>query len=380
MTSRDTCTGTESPAPAQCAIWRCWSDGSRAPSSTVDSRSGSSTTARVLLTVAWSSSVGRPAPDDLYESTALLPSRTWLLRRAARDAVVQIVTLPALLRRSVQGMWSAARFRRKNSKVPLPVLDSPRTSFNGSLTANRSFATVSFPLGEFKRIRAQHAGVTINDLVLGVVSGALRSWLAAHDENPSQSLTAGVPLGADSRGADPRLGGNRVPNMFTTLATDVDDPTERLRQISRTASTAKQIQQHMGMDLMTDWGQFIPPAIFPSLVRAYSRSNAASWHASAFNAIVSNVPGPRETVSVGGARLSDVFSVGPLAEGIGLNVTVWSYVTKLNFSLLACTDLLPDVEVLATYFPAALAELDLEAAATDNRHEEPDIDASGATA
>jgi diacylglycerol O-acyltransferase len=82
--------------------------------------------------------------------------------------------------------------------------------------------------------------------------------------------------------------------------------------------------------------------------------------------IVSNVPGPREPASIGGARLSDVFSVGPLADGIGLNVTVWSYVAKLNFSLLACTDLLPDVEVLASYFPAALAELDLEPAIPDD--------------
>ena len=75
--------------------------------------------------------------------------------------------------------------------------------------------------------------------------------------------------------------------------------------------------------------------------------------------IVSNVPGPREPASVGGARLADLFSVGPLADGIGLNVTVWSYVDRMNFSLLACPDLLPDVDTLAAYFPDALAELDL---------------------
>ena len=69
------------------------------------------------------------------------------------------------------------------------------------------------------------------------------------------------------------------------------------------------------------------------------------------------MPGPRELISIGGARLTDIFSVGPLVDGIGLNVTVWSYVDRMNFSLLACPDLLPDVEVLASYFPAALAEL-----------------------
>jgi diacylglycerol O-acyltransferase len=134
----------------------------------------------------------------------------------------------------------------------------------------------------------------------------------------------------------------------------------------------------MGLELLTDWGQFIPPSVFPVLVRAYSRAKVASWHPAAFNATVSNVPGPREPASIGGARLSDMFSVGPLADGIGLNVTVWSYVDKLNFSLLACTDLLPDVEVLASYFPDALAELDLEPAPAESSSEASDVDASGA--
>jgi len=321
-----------------------------------------------------------PAPNDVYESTDRIPGPLWLMRRGLVDAVLQVFSLPALLGRTVRGLWAATRFRRAHgSEVPKPVLDAPRTSFNGSLTAARSFATVTLAFAEVKRIRAQHEGVTVNDIVLAVVSGALRRWLDAHDEHPSRSLTAGVPIGTDQRGAAPRLGGNRVSNMFTTLATDIDDPVERLRQISRTAASAKKIQQHLGLELMADWGQFVPPSVFPVLVRAYSRAKAASWHPAAFNAVVSNVPGPREPVSIGGARLSDMFSVGPLADGIGLNVTVWSYVSTLNFSLLACTDLLPDVEVLASYFPAALAELDLEPAISDDPGtDEDDVDTSGA--
>ncbi|MGI9084963.1 MAG: WS/DGAT/MGAT family O-acyltransferase [Aeromicrobium sp.] len=322
-----------------------------------------------------------PAPDDVYESTDQIPGRLWLMRRALVDAVLQVFSLPRLLLRTVRGLGAAVRFRsEQGSEVPKPVLDAPRTSFNGSLTAARSFATVTLPFAEVRRIRTQHEGVTINDLVLAVVSGALRRWLAAHDEHPARSLTAGVPIGADQRGAAPRLGGNRVTNMFTTLATDVDDPVERLRQISRTSTKAKQIQQHMGLELLSDWGQFIPPSVFPVLVRAYSRAKAASWHPAAFNATVSNVPGPREPVTIGGARLGDMFSVGPLADGIGLNVTVWSYVSKLNFSLLACTDLLPDVHVLASYFPGALVELDTEPAPAESMSEAPDVDASGASA
>ena len=320
-----------------------------------------------------------PPPDDVYEATDQVPGQLWLMRRGLLDAVLQVFSLPALLLRTIRGVGAAFSYRSEHGQdVPKPVLDAPRTSFNGSLTAARSFATVTLPFDEVRRIRSQHEGVTINDMVLAVVSGALRRWLDAHDEHPSRSLTAGVPVGVDQRGSAPRLGGNRVSNMFTTLATDVDDPVERLRQISRTSTQAKQIQQRLGPELMGDWGQFAPPSVFPILVRAYSRARAASWHPAAFNVIVSNVPGPREPASIGGARLSDVFSVGPLADGIGLNVTVWSYVSSLNFSLLACTDLLPDVEVLASYFPDALAELDVEPAPAENTVEAPDVDASSA--
>ena len=125
------------------------------------------------------------------------------------------------------------------------------------------------------------------------------------------------------------------------------------------------MQQHLGTSLV-EWSQFTPPAPVAAFVRAYSRRGGARFHAAPFSAIVSNVPGPRERLKVGGAHLADVFSVGPLVEGIGLNVTVWSYVDRMNFSLLACPDLLPDVEVLASYFPAALAELLDEPAQDEN--------------
>ena len=326
------------------------------------------------------------APEEVYESTDRVPGRWWLMRRAVLDATRQAFSLPALLTRTASGLMAAARYRREHAgDVPLPVLHAPRTSFNGALTAARSFATVTLPFADVKRVRVQHDGVTVNDVVLAVVSGALRRWLADHGERPTRSLTAGVPVGTDQPApgqprATPRLGGNRVSNMFTTLATDVDDPVERLRTIAQTTAGAKQIQARMGLELLADWGQFAPPSVLPYLVRAYSRAKAASWHPAAFNVTVSNVPGPRETASIGGARLGDLFSVGPLADGIGLNVTVWSYVGKLNFSLLACTDLLPDVHQLAAYFPDALAELDVEPPADTGPTESGAADASGASA
>lgn len=288
------------------------------------------------------------------------PSRSQLVRHALRDGAAQLLSFPALIASTIRRLRQVVRYRRRmNAKVPLPVKDAPRTSFNGPLTPRRSFATATLPLADLKRVRSVHSdieGLTLNDVVLAVASGALRRWLALHDEHPRGSLTAGVPVGLDASDIEPRLFGNNVSNLFTTLATDIDDPAARLRAISTTTRHAKAMSQTIGSALM-EWSQFAPPAPFAAAVRAYSRLRGARFHSSAFNAIVSNVPGPQERVKIAGAQLANLFSVGPLTEGIGLNITVWSYVDHMNFSLLTCPDLLPDVEVLASFIPPALAEL-----------------------
>lgn len=311
----------------------------------------------------------RPAFVSDANQGGLIPSPVQLVRSAVRDGVAQLAIIPGLVKRTWRAVAGMLRYRKHEAEgVPVPVKDTPRVSFNGPLTSRRSFATVTLPLADLKAVRSRHAdidGLTLNDVVLALTSGALRRWLEAHGERPTGSLVAGVPVGLDAAGGEPRLIGNNVSNMFTTLATNVDDPEQRLRTISRTARHAKAMQQHLGTSLV-EWSQFTPPAPLAALVRAYSRHSGARFHAAPFSAIVSNVPGPRERLKIGGAHLADVFSVGPLIEGIGLNVTVWSYVDRMNFSLLACPDLLPDVEVLASYFPAALTELLAEPAENKN--------------
>lgn len=286
------------------------------------------------------------------------PDGPALVRSALLDAVVQIALIPALLRRTLIGLRSMLRYRRaERPDVPRPVLDAPRTSFNGALTPRRSFGTVTLPLADVKAARTAHPGATLNDVVLAIVGGAMRAWLDERGEHPSAPLMAGVPTATDPAGAVPRLHGNRVSNLFTSLATDVDDPHERLRAISRITVHSKEIQRQLGPQMLTEWTQFTPPAPFSAFMRLYSRLRAASWHAAPFNVIVSNVPGPREPAHIGAAELADLFSVGPILEGIGLNVTVWSYVDRMNFSLLTCPDLIDDLAPLTAHFRPALDAL-----------------------
>ena len=109
--------------------------------------------------------------------------------------------------------------------------------------------------------------------------------------------------------------------------------------------------------MLVDWVQFTPPAPFSAGMRLYSRVSAASWHPAPFNVVVSNVAGPREELQLGDARLVDLFSAGPILEGIGLNVTVWSYRDRMNVTVISCPDLVPDLRPLVDQLGPALQEL-----------------------
>lgn len=300
---------------------------------------------------------GAPEPPPVRPESAAVaeqdPSPGWLMRRGLVDAVLQIALLPALLWRTVRGIANVVRYRRaEQPDVPRPVLDAPRVSFNSPLTPRRLYATTQLPLADLKAARRD--GATLNDVVLAVVGGALLAWMDERGEHPSGTLLAGVPTSTDPA---PRLSGNKTSNLFTSLATDIADPLERLRAISRITKHSKVIQQELGPDMLNDWVQFTPPAPFSALMRLYSRSRLARLHPAPFNVIVSNVPGPRQPAQIGTARLADLYSVGPILEGIGLNITVWSYVDRMNFSLLTCPDLVEDLGPLAAKFRPALDEL-----------------------
>lgn len=293
------------------------------------------------------------------------PGPGQLLGQAARDQARQLLHLPGLLWRTVGSVLLLVRRRRGMPvRPPRPILDTPKVSFNGAISSRRAFATASLSLSAVRAIRAR-TGVTFNDVVLAVVSGAMVAWLAENGERPASSLTAGIPVATDRAGSTPRLVGNRVSNMFTSLCTDVPDPRERLHAIAQVTVQAKVMQETLGLRMLEDWVQYTPPLPFSLFMRAYSRLGAANHHRAPFNLVVSNVPGPGEPVTIGAARLTDLYSVGPILEGIGLNITVWSYLDRLSFAALACPDRLPDLPGLVKHLAPALDELVAATGASD---------------
>jgi WS/DGAT/MGAT family acyltransferase len=290
-------------------------------------------------------SVALPAPEDDWVPDPL-PSDGQLVRDALRDHASQVRGLPGLVQRTVENLVVVGRRRREEAlHPPVPMLDTPRTLFNTSLTPRRSFASTEIPLDAVKAVKKRF-GTTLNDVLLALVAGSIRGYLARRDALPEQPLVACVPVSTDPTGAAPRLWGNRVSNLFTSLRTDLDDPAERLQGIHRVTVAAKDAHRLMGADMYHEWSEFQPPALVSGSMRWFSRRRLADRLHPAANVIVSSVPGPRRPLYWVGHRLRDIYSVGPILEGMGLNVTLWSYVDRIYVGALACPDRVDGLEEL----------------------------------
>src|SRR5581483_6392624 len=169
----------------------------------------------------------------------------------------------------------------------------------------------TLPLADVREAKTAF-GVSVNDIVLAMVAGSLRSWLEKRDVLPDRALVAGVPVSTDDPDAIRRLGGNKVSNMFTTLATDIADPVERLRAIHEVTSAAKEMHNILGADMLADWSEYTPPRPYSWFMRQYSRFGLAAHHRPPINVVVSNVPGPREPLYVAGGKMEGIYSVGPI--------------------------------------------------------------------
>ena len=150
---------------------------------------------------------------------------------------------------------------------------------------------------------------------------------------------------------------------------------ERLHAISAVMRSAKQVHNLLGAEMMEEWVEYTPPRPFAFFMRQYSRFQLADRHRPPMNLVVSNVPGPREPLYVSGARLTAIYSVGPILEGIGLNVTVWSYLNSMNFAAIACRESLPDLHEITDGLAVSLDEL-LRAADAAGQHQ-PELSRRG---
>jgi len=220
-------------------------------------------------------------------------------------------------------------------------MGGPRTPFNATITAHRRFAYKAVPFEHVRAIKNE-LGATVNDVVMAVCAGGLRRYLDSHDELPDENLIAMIPVSIRT-GEETEKWSNRVSAIFADLPTTVDDPVQRVADVHQSMVAAKGQFDLMPADMIADLSDLAPPALAVRAARLAARTRLADRTNPPANLVVSNVPGPRAPLFLGDAQLLHYYPVSTVVDGQGLNITVQSYVDWLDFGLVACRELVPDL-------------------------------------
>ena len=298
-----------------------------------------------------------PTPPWVPES---IPNDLELLRLTAGNLMRNPVKALRLELRLVRGLAAAAGVTSVSSaaqragsaikslvapgdgpRVSLPVSAAPQTPWNKTITAHRRFAMRVASLATIKQLKDATGG-TVNDVVMAICAGALRSYLQHHDALPDRPLRAMVPVSIRT-GEETDPWSNRVSGIVVDLPTNIDDPLERVARCRAAMLEAKERFELVPAESLADIQQYSPPVVATAAFRLASRLRLADRIAPPINVIISNVPGPRQPLYMTGARMEQYIPVSSITHGMGLNITVHSYLDQLAFGLISCRDLVPDL-------------------------------------
>ena len=262
-----------------------------------------------------------------------------MLRRVAGGLMRQPLGVLEMIGKSLPA-WQRVREGKREQRFR-SLGDKERTRFNDRVSAHRVFGAVNFDLREVVAVKNSVEGATVNDVMLAIVSGAMRAYLQAKGELPARSLVGGAPVNVRAD-AERGTGGNMVSMMSIALRTDVADPLQRLRLVHEEAVNSKAYMNAVGARLLTDWTNRLPAQLTALGFRAAAATGLLSSGKPVFNTIVTNVPGPQVPLYFAGARLVRSFGAGPCVDGMGLFQVVTSYAGQIAISFQSCRDMMSD--------------------------------------
>lgn len=230
-----------------------------------------------------------------------------------------------------------ALYDRRHDPDYVSSFQAPVCILNQRISASRRFAAQSFNLQRFRHI-AKALQITLNDVILAVCSGALREYLISLNSLPAKPLIAMVPTSIRSDNDSDTS--NRITMILANLATHISDPIERAKIISRSVSNAKTRFKRMTQDQILGYSAFVYAAAGLNIISGLMPKHQA------FNLVISNVPGPREPLYWNGAKLEALYPASVVFDGQALNITLTSYLDKLEVGIVACRNTLPKVQSL----------------------------------
>ena len=332
----------------------------------------------ILLNMLTNTDPNTPAPEEVEWKGEQPPSQSELLQHTLHHLVTNPVKGMRLQLRMVRNLAETlgvnsvskaaglARDAIKNvvgassNAVPenerlitLPLTPAPATPWNKPITAHRRFAMRGTSLENLKVLKNATGG-TLNDIVMAICAGALREYLIKHDALPDKPLRAMVPVSIRT-GDETDVWTNRVSGIIADLPTNCSDPLERVALCREAMAAAKRQLELVPAETLIDVTQTSAPLVAVAAMRLMSRmSNRMLLPA---NLTISNVPGPRQPLYFGGAKLDAYIPVSIVTDGMGLNITVHSYLDRLDFGIIAARELVPDVWDMADMHIAEIGRL-----------------------
>lgn len=297
---------------------------------------------------------------DTTPETAVVAGDSWRPRPEPTDvellssAFTEITTRPPRAIEAIKDTVSdvsktAAKVGARAADVVTAALAIARPTASSPLNVpigeQRRFATVDLSLADLKRVRSALGG-TINDAILAVVAGAMRSWLLARGEAVSQGdvIKALLPVSiAVPSLASGEAGGNRVSGTLVELPVGEPDPAVRLQQISYQLAQLEEGGHFVGAEDIVNIAGFGPPTLHALGARASS-----SLSSKVYNLVITNVPGPQHPLYAAGSQMIAAYPVVPLTKNQALSIGLISYDGGVYLGLYADRDALPDLDLLVT--------------------------------
>jgi len=288
----------------------------------------------------------RPAlPKSKIRLSAEKPGFFELLGTAYGKFVQQqvdlLVAMPSLSKAMIKLAGSLFEDPRGAMKTLRPA---PKTRFNVRIQKQRAYGAQSLKLKEVIGV-AKATKTTLNDVVLSVCGGALRKYLISHGELPERPLIAAVPVSLRELGDTSNT--NQVASMNCDIATDYAKPLERLKAVNDASTQSKKHLATVKDVFPTDYSFFGAPIVVSAMAQMASQTDIVNYLPMPFNVAISNVPGPRSHVFFAGSKVHTYFPVSIPVHGCALNITLQSYVDRLDFGLVACKRAVPDVQDIA---------------------------------
>jgi diacylglycerol O-acyltransferase / wax synthase len=282
------------------------------------------------------------------------PNSVDMVKRALQHAVSSPLQITRSLVKHSPELLAAARDMGEKLFDDEPSPDIPDTRFNGPVSQHKVFDALTYTLAAFKAIKSAVDGATINDAVLAVAGGALRTYLQKYGELPDNSLIGWCPINTRPEAGSAQSTANSLSGMRVPIGSDIEEPLARLRAIRRATAANKSAESGVAARMMVELIQYVPGPTMLGLARVLSNERFAP---KICNLFVSNVPGSPIALYMNGAQCTHQFGLAPLANGMGLFIAAGSYNGKLVINIISDRNLLPDIEYFRECVDRSVKEL-----------------------